>query len=315
MKIVITGALGHVGSRLIRSLPITFPDAEIVMLDNLAAQRYSSLFNLPKNVCYKFVEGDVLDYSLESLFKGADVVMHLAAITNAAGSFEIKDRVEKENFECTMRVAESCLKERTPLIHLSSTSVYGTQKEEVDENCTEEELQPQSPYAATKIREEKLLQRMYKEDGLKNVVCRFGTIFGPSPGMRFHTAVNKFCWQAVIGNPLTVWTSAYDQKRPYLDLNDAVDAILHIMKNKLYNGEIYNVLTHNLTVHQVVDIIRQHVSSLNVEFVDHAIMNQLSYNVSCEKFKGEGFVTQGDITKGIKDTIALIKNANIVKNI
>ena len=54
--------------------------------------------------------------------------------------------------------------------------------------------------------------------GLKGVSCRFGTIFGASPGMRFHTAVNKFCWQAVMGQPITVWSTAYDQKRPYLEV-------------------------------------------------------------------------------------------------
>ena len=47
MKIVVTGALGHIGSRLIRELPTIFPDANIVLIDNLSTQRYCSLFNLP----------------------------------------------------------------------------------------------------------------------------------------------------------------------------------------------------------------------------------------------------------------------------
>lgn len=310
MKIAVTGACGHIGSRLIRELPVAFPGADIAMIDNMAVQRYPSLFNLPDTARYHFVEGDVMEYDLASLFEGADVVMHLAAITNAAGSFAIAERVEKENFECTKRVADACLAVGAPLIHLSSTSVYGTQADVVDENCSEEELQPQSPYAETKIREEKLLRKLFEEQGLPNVVCRFGTIFGTSPGMRFHTAVNKFCWQAVMGQPITVWTSAYDQKRPYLDLSDGVRAILHIMEKRLYNGEIYNVLTHNLTVRQVVDTIRTHVPDLEIGFVDHKIMNQLSYNVACEKFAATGFAPQGHIEKGIADTIALLRNAN-----
>lgn len=310
MKIGITGALGHIGSRLIRDLPETFPGAEVVMIDNMAVQRYPSLFDLPTTARYRFVEGDVMDYDLEALFEGVDVVMHLAAITNAAGSFDIAARVEKENYECTKRVAEVCLKLGAPLIHLSSTSVYGTQNDVVDENCTEEELQPQSPYAETKIREEKLLKKMYDEDGLKSVVCRFGTIFGVSEGMRFHTAVNKFCWQAALGQPITVWASAYEQKRPYLDLSDAVQAIILIMEQGLYDGEIYNVLTHNLTVRDVVDEIKKHVPSLEIDFVSHKIMNQLSYNVSCAKFEAKGFVPKGSIHNGIASTIALLKNAN-----
>jgi UDP-glucose 4-epimerase len=39
MKIVVTGALGHIGSRLIRELPVAFPEAHIVMIDDMSAQR------------------------------------------------------------------------------------------------------------------------------------------------------------------------------------------------------------------------------------------------------------------------------------
>ena len=310
MKIAVTGALGHIGSKLIRDLPVAFSNVEIVMIDNMASQRYPSLFNLSGTAKYRFVEADVMESDLETLFTGCDVVMHLAAITNAAGSFSMAERVEKENYECTKRVADACMKVGSPMIHLSSTSVYGTQEDVVDENCSEEELQPQSPYAETKIREEKLLKKMFDEGGLKNVVCRFGTIFGVSKGMRFHTAVNKFCWQAALGQPITVWSSAYEQMRPYLDLSDATRAILLIMEKKLYDGEIYNVLTHNLTVKNVVDEIKNHIPSLGIDFVDHKIMNQLSYHVSCDKFEAKGFVSKGSIATGIAETIALLKNAN-----
>ena len=71
---------------------------------------------------------------------------------------------------------------------------------------------------------------MREKAGLRFITCRFGTIFGTSIGMRFHTAVNKFCWQAVIGQPITVWRTALHQYRPYLDLKDAVKAIVYYQK-------------------------------------------------------------------------------------
>src|ERR1019366_5534152 len=130
----------------------------------------------------------------------------------------------------------------------SSTSVYGSQAAVVSEDCSEDELKPQSPYAETKLREERLIASLTAGNRLRAISCRLGTIFGASPGMRFHTAVNKFCWQAVMGQPLSVWRTAYNQKRPYLDLSDAVRTIAFIIKKDLFDGRVYNVLTLNATV-------------------------------------------------------------------
>jgi len=302
MKILVTGALGHIGSAVIRKLPIAI-DAidEIVMIDNLSTQRFSSLYNLPSKK-YIFIEGDIRTLDLDYYVNQVDYVIHLAAITDAAGSFGNAHEVESNNYVCTEMIAKSCLKNNVKLITLSSTSVYGTQAEVVDEECALDDLNPQSPYAETKLREERFIQELNK-DGLQAVCCRFGTIYGESIGMRFHTAVNKFCWQAAFGNPITVWSSAYDQKRPYLDLNDAVRSFEHIIKNDLFDGEIYNILTENLTVRNVVDEIKIFLPGLSVEFVDNPIMNQLSYDVSNEKFKDTGFEFSGSISSGIKNTM------------
>ncbi|MDX2495086.1 MAG: SDR family oxidoreductase [Desulfuromusa sp.] len=306
-KIVVTGALGHIGSRLFRSLPDTFPAAEFVLLDDFTTQRYISLFNLPQNGRYCFFEIDVLKNDLEEFFSGADAVIHLAAITNAAGSFEIREQVEEVNFSGTEKVANACLKTGTPLLFLSTTSVYGTQTEVVDENCSEEELQPQSPYAESKLRAEKYLNELGQSEGLRYVICRFGTIFGTSPGMRFHTAVNKFIWQACLGIPLTVWSSALDQQRPYLDLEDAVRALGFIIANDMFDREIFNVLTLNATVREIVAEIRKQVPDLQVELVDAPIMNQLSYQVSCAKFCECGFRFAGDLEKRVAESVALLQ--------
>ncbi len=277
------------------------------MLDNMSTQRYPSLFNLPAHGRYHFLESDVMAADLAPLFDGADVVLQLAAITNAAGSFDAKERVERENYLVTERVAQACLKVDAAMINLSSTSVYGTQKDVVDEDCSEDELQPQSPYAETKLREEKLLEALGQSDGLRFVTCRFGTVFGVSQGMRFHTAVNKFCWQAVAGQPITVWRTALNQVRPYLDLEDAMRALHFIVRNELFDKKIYNVLTTNSTVQSILDLIQTHADDLVIEYVDTKIMNQLSYHVSDQRFRSRGFQPQGDLARGIADTMALLR--------
>jgi UDP-glucose 4-epimerase len=308
MKIVVTGALGHIGSALIRALPDSFAGAEILMIDNMATLRYSSLFNLPVKGRYRFVEADVRHAELRPLLEGAHTVVHLAATTDAEGSVNNPIATEANNYNATAKIASVCAETGARLIHLSSTSVYGTQSDTVSEDCPADDLKPQSPYAASKLKEEKLLRSMHNS-GLNAIVCRFGTIFGPSPGMRFHTAVNKFCWQAVMRQPLTIWRTAYDQKRPYLDLRDAVRAIAHVIEHDLFDGRIYNVLTLNATVRDLVETIAKLLPDLKLSFVDSPIMNQLSYEVSAHRFIDQGFTFTGDLQRGIGDTVALLRAA------
>lgn len=310
MKVVITGALGHIGSALIRAIePGDFE--RVVLLDDMLTQRYCSLFNLPDGVPFDFVEGDVLKEDLARTFDGADAVVHLAAITNAAASFDNQEQVERVNYEGTERVARACAKVGAGLVFLSTTSVYGVSEGVVDETCSEEGLQPQSPYASSKRNAEKLLERMGREDGLRHVSCRFGTIYGVSVGMRFHTAINKFVWQACMGLPLTVWRTALDQKRPYLDLKDAVRAIRFFIepKHQRLDNEIYNVLTDNTTVGDIVERIKSLVPDTKVNLVDNRIMNQLSYTVANDKLRKLGFVPAGSLDAAIAESVRILRNA------
>ena len=307
MKILITGALGHIGSKLIHNVkPGEFE--EILLIDNMLSQRYPSLFNLPDCIKFNFNDDDILRADLRVLLKGFDCVIHLAAVTDAESSFNRRDEVEKVNYKGTKRVAEACIETGTRLIFPSTTSVYGSQSEQVDETCEIEELQPQSPYAEYKLKSEQMLQEMGKNKGLKFVICRFGTIFGVSIGMRFQTAVNKFCWQAVMGKPLTVWETAMDQKRPYLGVGDAVRAIKFLIENDIFDGEIYNIVSSNNTVRDIINAIQESIPTLNLELVKSEIMNQLSYEVLPDKIEKCGFSTSDSHITGIKETIALLSN-------
>ena len=309
MKFVVTGALGHIGSAVIRHLPVVYPGCEVVLIDDMSVQRYCSLFDLPSSGRYRFVEGDVRKLDLKALFKGADAVVHLAAITDAASSFGNAERVEQNNYESTQAVVSACAGTDTAIVFPSSTSVYGVQEGEVDEDCPIDQLKPQSPYAETKLREEALIAGLVRQNSVRAAICRFGTIYGTSPGMRFHTAVNKFCWQAVTGTPLTVWKTAYEQYRPYLALDDAVRAIQFILDNRFFSPNVVNVVSNNHTVRDVVECIRQHIPDTKVNFVDSKIMNQLSYKVRNTKLLAAGFSPKGSLADGIAATIGLIGRA------
>jgi len=313
LNILITGGLGHIGSKLIHSLS---PDefSKVFIIDNLLTQRYSSLFNLPSGTDYSFIDNDILDVDMLQLTKNIDIVIHLAAITDAPSSFEKHEEVELVNFQGTKRIAEACIENKIKLFFPSTTSIYGTQSDTVDEDCPIEELKPQSPYASYKLKSEEMLKSMKEEHGLKYVTCRFGTIFGKSIGMRFHTAVNKFCWQAVMGKPLTVWKTAMNQKRPYLGVNDAVRSIKFIIMKNLFNGEIYNIVSSNNSVDEIVQLIKSKINHVEIEMVDSQIMNQLSYHVLSDKIKKEGMIFNDNLESGIYETIDLLNNSNCYQN-
>ncbi|MDP2932630.1 MAG: SDR family oxidoreductase, partial [bacterium] len=302
-KILITGALGHIGSRLIRDLPDALA-GELVLLDNLESQRYCSLFNLPKKFKYRFFEDDVRTADMDKYLVATDAVIHLAALTNAESSKERAAEVESVNLDGLKRVADACAKHKVKLFFPSTTSVYGSQASRVDETC--QELKPQSPYATTKLAAERYLSKLGVEQGLKFVVCRFGTIFGASVGMRYHTAVNKFLWQAVTGQPLTVWKTAWRQKRPYLDLGDCVQAVSLILEKGLFDCRVYNVLTDNFTVEDIVSQIKSFVPGATVKYVDSPIMNQLSYEVDDSLFREQGYAPCGALSAGIGESIDLL---------
>ncbi len=72
----------------------------------------------------------------------------------------------------------------------------------------------------------------------------------------------------------------------------------------------YNVLTLNTTVQDIIACIRDFVPQLQLSFVNSPIMNQLSYEVSCERFTDRGFTFAGNLRRGIGETAALLRAAN-----
>lgn len=302
MKLVITGPLGHIGSRLLRTIPAD-RFSEIVLIDDLSTQRYCSLFDLPRGAPMRFVEADILTADLQRELDGAEVVIHLAALTDAMNSHGHRERVMEVNVRGTERVARACAEVGAGCVFVSTTSVYGTSASRVDEHCSPNELRPQSPYAESKLAAERLLADLGASVGLRFAILRLGTIFGWSIGMRFHTAINKFVWQACTGRPLTVWTTAMHQLRPYLHLDDAVRALWFMSAPERWDGEVYNVLTANASVARILEILRTHVPGLETTFVDSPIMNQLSFEVSDARFRALGFGYGGTLEGGITRTV------------
>ena len=306
MNLLITGCCGHIGSYLVNNIYKIDKINKTFIVDNLHSTQINSLFNIHKRNNIKFYNLDLTKKNALNKFNKIDYVIHLASMTNAAGSFNKKKEMYKNNINCMKNIINFCKNRKAKLIHISSTSVYGKQASIVDENCEKKFLKPQSPYADIKLIEEEMLKKETKK--IKYVTYRFGTISGVSTGMRFHTAVNKFCYNASIGEPIAVYKTALNQFRPYLSLKDAFKVFKFTIDKDLFKNNIYNALSENCTVNQIIQKIKKYKKKIKIKFVYSEIMNQLSYHVDKKKLNKEGLNLKNKISEDIKDTIKLLKN-------
>jgi len=306
MNLLITGCCGHIGSYLVNNIHKINKIKKTIIIDNFHSTQINSLFNIKKRNNIKFYNLDLTKKSSLKKFRKIDYVIHLASMTNAAGSFSKKNEMFKNNIDCMKNIINFCKKKKAKLIHISSTSVYGKQASIVDETCEKKFLKPQSPYAEIKLIEEEMLKK--ESSRIRYITYRFGTISGVSSGMRFHTAVNKFCLNASIGEPITVYKTALNQFRPYLSLKDAFNVFKFTINQDLFKNDIYNALSENCTVNQIIKKIKKFKKKVRIKFIHSEIMNQLSYHVDKKKLNKEGLNLKNKISNDIKDTIKLLKN-------
>ena len=306
MKILITGACGHIGSYFIENLYKIKKVKKAILIDNLKSNRFNSLFNTNKKNKVEFYLKDLNDIRSLDQFKGISIVFHFASMTNAEKSFGKEKEMFSNNLNCLKTVIKFCKKTNAKLVHLSSTSVYGKQTDLVDETCEKKYLKPQSPYAKIKIMEENILKKNTKS--IKYNTFRFGTIAGVSRGIRFHTAVNSFCLNAAIGEKIKVYKTALHQYRPYLSLEDAFKLFKFCIDENFFENDIYNVVSNNFTVNQIINKIKRLKKNIKISYVNSAIMNQLSYHVDKKKLSNRGLFLNSNLDRDVADTLNLFKN-------
>ena len=124
--------------------------------------------------------------------------------------------------------------------------------------------------------------------------------------MRFHTAINKFCFNAAMNTGIPVWSTALNQYRPYLTLSDSLKALNFIIKSDLFDNNIYNILSQNLTVKDLIKKIKKY-KKIKVEYTNSKIMNQLTYKVSSKKIETLGLYLNSNFNEEIRKTIGLFK--------
>jgi len=167
MKILITGGAGFIGKYLANKLCL---ENEVTIIDNFYRKN-----NIKLREKVKVIEQDITE-NFEELISQNDIIYHLAAISQVMTSIKEPELTYKVNIEATKNIVASCSKHNKKLIFASSREVYGTQdKLPVKINT---ELNPENPYAASKLAGEALIKSYGKTYDLDYNIVRMSNVYG-----------------------------------------------------------------------------------------------------------------------------------------
>lgn len=281
-----------------------FRNIEITIIDNFSSGKINSLFGTFKNP-QKIHEMDVRDPRLVHLINNQDLVIHLAA-QNRAYDLQNQSTLYKHNIESTKNIVHVCSLFDIPLIFLSSTSIYERSIGTVDE--TSLIIPPKNTYALSKFHEEKIVLNY-----TNGYTLRLGTVHGISPGMNFHTAVNKFCWEAVNSNLINIWNSTANLNSPFLSLNDFNKVLSKLIINKLLKTEnrILNLVSHNSTPLDIFKRIENIIPSVKYTLTDGKNLRTHSLDVRSIEQKITDEMNAESIEFDIRSTIELLTAGKI----
>ena len=222
-RALVTGAGGFIGSQLTESLVRSGAQVR-------AFVRYNSrgdaglLLQLPKEITdeLEIVAGDLRDTAaVDGAVGGVDVVYHLGAIISIPYSYKHPMETAETNFMGTVNVLLACRAHNVArLVHTSTSEVYGTaQFTPMDENHP---LQGQSPYSASKIGADKLVESFYRSYGLPAVTIRPFNTYGPRQSAR--AVIPTIITQALTGDCIRLGN--LDARRDFTYVRDTVNGFL-----------------------------------------------------------------------------------------
>ena len=184
-KVLVTGAGGFIGSHLIEALLAKGADVRAFVKYNGRGD-LGMISDLPKasQSSLEIILGDVADpFFVRKVVRGCDYVFHLAALIGIPYSYVAPSDYVRVNVQGTVNILQACCDEGTNrVVHTSTSEAYGTaQYTPIDEKHP---LQGQSPYSASKIAADKIVQPYYQSFDLPVVTVRPFNTFGPRQSAR-----------------------------------------------------------------------------------------------------------------------------------
>ena len=228
-NILVTGGAGFIGTHLLKSLKMQYPDAVIVSIDNYFTGKRSN--HVPGVV---YIDGntkhinELLHWHV-SLGTNwiPDTVFHLGEYSRIVKSFDDVDIVWDSNIYGTKQVLDFCHKHKCKLIYAGSSSKFGN-------NGADEHL---SPYAWTKSKNIELIKNYGNWFGLNYAICYFYNVYGPGQIQDgpYSTVIGIFEKQYKNKEPLTVVTPG-TQTRDFTHVDDIIDGVIKVAKQGIGDG-------------------------------------------------------------------------------
>ncbi len=256
-RALVTGGAGFIGGHLAERL--LADGAEVVVYDNFSTGRRQFVEGLEATDGATIVEGNVLDRELLTrTLAGCDAVFHMAANADVRFGLEDPGRDLRQNAQATYEVLEAMRANGIGrIVFASSGSVYGEPKVFPTPEDAPFPVQT-SPYGASKLAAEGLIEAYCEGYGFTGIVLRFVSVLGE----RYtHGHLYDF-YKSLREDPssLTVLGNG-KQRKSYIYVGDTIEGITLLADRHQEPGAcIYNIGTDELTtVDWSVRTICQHL--------------------------------------------------------
>jgi UDP-glucose 4-epimerase len=243
-RALVTGGAGFIGSHVAERL--LADGAEVVVYDNFSTGRRAFLETIERSEGATVVEGDVLDRELlTQAMADCDVVFHMAANADVRFGLDDPGRDFRQNAQATFEVLEAMRANGVPqIVFASSGSVYGEPEVFPTPESCPFPLQT-SPYGASKLAAEGLIEAYCEGYGLMGIILRFVSVLGE----RYtHGHLYDF-YKSLRKDPssLTVLGNGH-QRKSYIYVGDTIAGMMLLADRRQEPGAwVYNIGTDEVT--------------------------------------------------------------------
>jgi NAD dependent epimerase/dehydratase len=252
-KVLVTGAGGFIGGHLTEKLVELGAKVRAFVrynaLNSMGQLELQSPYILER---IEVIAGDLKDpESVRRAVKGMEIIFHLGAIIPIPYSYLDPRNVFETNAMGTINVLNAIREYGVELmIHTSSSEVYGTAiYTPIDEKHP---LWAQSPYAASKIAADKLVESFYLSYNLPIATIRPFNTYGPRQSAR--AIIPTIITQALSGD--NVFIGATHPIRDFVYVSDTAEGFIILAESKNAIGEVINIGSGNaISIGELVDKI------------------------------------------------------------